>query len=672
MRTFALFLLLAAALSGFAAEEAPLSVWALPGAWPRHAVLRQQLVEAIRRGDIPAMEATCRAALEALPGDATWHYNLACALAYREQPGPALAELEKAIRLGFRDADGIAKDRDFARIRDLPRFAELVARARALAGAPVAGRPAPAPAYAATGASVTLTETNLVFNFDTGVYDALLRLAAPTTPLAARARGYAASKPDAPERTLLAAWLADGTAAGNAGDLYVNRDRNHSRLAVGDFPLLTSVSLAKEARPFNADVNHPNLDFGGAPVFGNISRGYTSGPFWRSLARASFTEPGGLAARMDRLYRSNQFWVMPAVHDYGKPELGDVFPANAPFQLVSEGASWSDQPFLRAALAASAALPPPTKQAVLRRRLLGPTLQWLLRRTQTGVRGEDAYLSPRAHPTAFSAKRLDVVRLVEKAHALRPENVPPAVSLALVNSRLFPIRFPAPGVDYPDTVSELLFATPSAISLVLRAPEGVRTFLVRAQTFPEPDPHAVYTWRVVHGDPAAVTISAPLGETVGAPENGFAQIVVDRRALAARIDVACFAKTHATDYGAPAIVSFYPIPQETRVYRPDGKIASIDYSNPDARYCDPALALPRRWKDVYAYSASGRPLGFTRFYGAKKAAAFTPDGARILARRPDGAARRAVRVKYTPRQTGDPLQPLELTYTDDGAPFDVK
>ena len=42
--------------------------------------------------------------------------------------------------------------------------------------------------------------------------------------------------------------------------------------------------------------------------------------------------------------------VVTVVEAGGKPGIGDVFPANAPFQLVSLGASWSDQPFLRAAL----------------------------------------------------------------------------------------------------------------------------------------------------------------------------------------------------------------------------------------------------------------------------------------------------------------------------------
>ncbi len=666
------FIVLALALSGFAAEEKPLSTWAYPGVWPRHNMLRQQMIEAIRRGDISGMEAVCRQGVAIMPGDATWHYNLACALAYREKGDLALAELEKAINFGFRDAAAIEKDQDLTRLHALPKFKELVERARTLAGKPVAGRPTPAPYYAAQGSTITLSETNLVFNFDTGVYDALLKFSSPKTSLAEQAAAYSTSKPDAPERSLLVNWLGDGTAVGNAGDIYINRDRGHSMLATGDFPQLTVLRYANSAKPFNADLNHPNTFIGNAAVFGNISRGYTAGPFWRSMARATFTEPGNLAARMDLLYRANQFWIIPCVNDYGKPELGDLFPANAPFQFVSEGASWSDQPFLRAALAASAAFTKPTKQAILRRKLMGPTLQWLLRRTRQGVKSENDYLSPRAHPTAFNAKQLDVVTLVEKAHALRPENIPPAVNLSVINSRIFPIRFPVAGIDYPDTVQELLFATSSAVAFVLRAPDGERTFLFQAKTFPESDPAATFTWRVVHGDAAAVKISTPLGETFNTPERGFAQITINRRKLTERVDVACFAKTHNTDHGAPSIISFYPVPQEKRVYRADGKLESIDYSNPDGLYCDPLIALPRRWKDTYTYKPDGTPLGFTRSYNGKDAASFTPTGERILEKNADGTAKRAIRVKYTTRQTGNQYQPLELTYTDDGEPFDVK
>lgn len=646
------------------------SIYDMPRIWPRHAQLRQELIAAIRRGDIRAMESTCRAALELMPDDPTWHYNLACALAYREQPGQALEELDKAIEFGFRDADAIAKDSDLSRISKLPRFVELVAKARDMANKPVAGKPAVKHAEMPAGGVLTLTATNLAWNFDVGLFEALVKLDAPVRALPDLAAKYSATKPTSPERPYVAAWLSEGTGSGNTGDLYVNRDGGHSQVATGDFPNLTSIRYEEAGMSSGIHLNHPNTLFGNSPVFGNISRGRTSGAFWRSLARASFTDPG-LAARMDLLYRNNQFWVIPAVKDAGQPELGDVFPAAAPFQLVTLGASWSDQPFIRAALAASASFIRPTKQALVRRRLMAPTLQGLFRRTQKNVRSESDYLSPAAHPTVFDAKQMDAAALVKRAHLLKPDEIPPAVSLSLINSRIFPIRYPEPVRDYPDTVTEVLFATPSAISFILRAPDGERTFLLRARTAPEEDLSAEFAWRVVRGPAEAVKISTPLGETFNNPEHGFAQITVDRRNLTNRIDIACFAKTHNTGYGAPAIFSLYPIPQEKRTYRPDGKIGAIDYTNPGRIYSDPVIALPRHWIDTYKYAPDGSPLGFTRSYNGKPAADFTRSGERIVARKTDGTPKTLVRVKYVPRGTGNAIEPVELTYMDDGEPFEA-
>lgn len=661
---------LAALCAPVRAGDAPLSVYDMPGVWPRHAQLRQDLVGAIRRGDIRTMESVCRSALELMPRDATWQYNLACALAYRETPDQALDALDKAIDWGFRDANQMAKDSDLARLAQDGRFPKLIEKARALAGKPVDGVPVAAPASVPAGDALTLAETNLVWNFDLGVFNALVNLKEPRRALSDLAAGYGASQGTGPERPYVAAWLSEGTGAGNTGDLYVNRDGGHSAIRVSDFPNLTAVRHAPAPGHPNLFLDLPNELYGGVPVFGNISRGRLSGLFWRSFAREAMTSPGN-APRMDLFYRDNQFWVIPCLNDYGNPAIGDVFPCAAPFQLVTLGRSWSDLPFVRAALAASASFRRPTKQAIVRRRLLGPTLQYLLRRTRKCVASDADYLTAKAHPTVFDAKELDLVALVHRAHDMKMEDVPPAVNLGLVNSTLFPVRYPTPGRDYPDTPSELLFATPSAICLVLRAPEGTRDFIFRATTAPENDPTADFVWRVVHGDAKAVKIAAPLGETVNTPERGFAQITIDRRALKGRIDVACFARSHGTPYGAPSIISFTPVSLETRVYRADGKLDSIDYTNPNAVYCDPMIALPRQWKDTYEYGADGKCTGYVRSYNGKPAASFLPTGERVVARGADGAPTRAVRVKYTTRATGDQIQPYELTYTDDGEPFDL-
>ncbi len=665
--TFAILLVAAAC----AAEEKPLPVWRMPQVWPRHVQLRQQLINVMKEGDDAKMEEICREALSVIPGDATWHYNLACALAKRGAPG-ALAELENAIDFGFRNADSIAKDSDFARVRDNPRFAELVEKARSLRETPGRGHPMVRPTAVQPNGTLMLDETNVSWNFDAGLFEAQFLVTDPTTPVASQANAFRKSEPNEPDRPYVIAWISDGTAASNLGDVYVNRDRGHSPLTISDFPGIVNVQSCPAAKAAQVDANHPNTLFPNCAVFGNISRARLTGPYWRSFGRASMTDPG-LANRMNILYRNNQFWVLVAHLDYGKKDIGDVYPGAAPFQFVSVGSSWSDQAFIRAALSASASFTRPTKEAIIRRHLMGPTLQWLLRRTCKGVDSEGDYLSPKAHPTAFRGDALDTVRLVKKAHALLPEQVPPFAALDLINSRANPIPYPVPGRDYPDAAPEVLYATSSAICLVLRAPAGTRPFLFRAHAEGTPGTSsASFTWRVVHGDASAVTIKAPDGTTDTTPENGFAQITVDRRRIKERIDVACFAKTDGTEWGAPSFISFFPIPQEGRVYRPDGQIDSIDYANPDGAYSDPAVALPRHWKDTYAYDDDGKLLGWTRSYNGRDAAAFTAAGDRIVERRADGTPAKAVHVKYVPRATNDKLEPVTLSYIDEGEPFDVK
>ena len=304
---------------------------------------------------------------------------------------------------------------------------------------------------------------------------------------------------------------------------------------------------------------------------------------------------------------------------------------------------------------------------------MGPTLQWLLRRTYKGVDTEDDYLSPKAHPTAFKGSDLDTVRLVQKAHALLPEQIPPLVAIDLINSRVHTLHYPVPGRDYPDIWPEVLYFTSSAACIILRAPEGTRPFLFRARTEGTPvGSSATFTWRVVHGDASAVTVKAPDNEEGATPEKGIAQITVDRRRIKERIDVACFAKTADSEWGAPSFISFYPPPNESRTYRSDGQIESIDYSNPEGVYSDPLVSLPRHWKDTYSYDGTGKLLGWTRSYNGKDTAFFTASGDRIVERNADGSPAKAVHVKYTPRSTNDPLEPLTLSYIDEDEPFDVK
>lgn len=62
------------------------------------------------------------------PQSPTAWYNLACSLALTGQPDAAFAALEKAITLGYDDAEWMRDDEDFMPIRGDPRFARLLAQ----------------------------------------------------------------------------------------------------------------------------------------------------------------------------------------------------------------------------------------------------------------------------------------------------------------------------------------------------------------------------------------------------------------------------------------------------------------------------------------------------------------------------------------------------------------
>ena len=499
-----------------AAEPEPVGLYDYPRLHMAHSVLRAQLMQAVRAGNITNTEAVCRKGLELMPGDATWQYNLACALAYRATPDAALDALERAVKAGFRNADAIEADNDLKRIASEARFKAIVKEARETAAIPAPGAVILRPARLTMGTRLVLSRHNLMWDFDRGLYTALFKfLRGATESAEARAAAYAG-----PAKDVLAAWLADDKSAGNGGDLYINRDRDHSRVKLDDFPLLSELRFDGEAKQKNIDKAIPNTLYPGAAVVGNASLAVVTTNDSSSLMRAALTDPVSMMS-LQQCYLNNQFWVFPAHKDFDLSTGLDRFMGVTPCALQSVGSSGSDRYYVRAALAASAALRPETKAAVLKRQLFGPLMQLLFRRTRRGVESEDDYLSSKAHPTAFDRATLDPERIVRLAHDLTPDALPPAV---LPLSSFVPVQA-------TDLERELDF---------------------RVQPFPEQTPDISFAWRVVHGEARRVAI------TPG--EGGAVHLSVDCRELTNRIDVACFARTKTSGWGAPSFVCIYPLP----------------------------------------------------------------------------------------------------------------
>jgi hypothetical protein len=491
---------------------AVLSIWDYPERQPQHEQLRMQFMQAIRAGNTRSMEDACRKGTQLLPDDPTWAYNLACALAYRNKPDAALDQLEKAIDLGFRDSKAIAEDSDLKRISRTSRFKDLVKYAEEMKERPLMMGPmAVMPATGVFGKSIALGAQNLSWDFDRGCFVANLKLA------------------------------PSGRNA-NSGDLYMNRDGGHSRLAVTNYPGLTEIKLDQEGRLRKADLDFPNIKFP-YPVFGNCSRASLHPVYWRSLPRSLMTDNSRHLGRMADFYLSNQIWVYPVNADY--PPVGtngDCFVSVAPYWLATQGKSWSDQYYLRAALEVSGSLDLPVKREIVARGLLAPTVQALIRKSLKSVDGsEEAYLTAASHPTCFPPDGLDLARLKRFAGGLRMEEIMPVAVVKVVaeKSREEPL---AP---------ECIYSTPCASAFILRTNGEKRAFHLLARGGEE------YAFKVVHGNARAVRISPRTSSAV--------KVEIDTDEIAERIDIAVFARNAKSPWGAPSFVCF-SVPESTAPY----------------------------------------------------------------------------------------------------------
>lgn len=656
IRTLAIALgwVLAVALNTHAATAT--NVFEMPLVYSRHRQLQQRLVQSVRAGKIDEMETVCREGVALLPRDPTWQYNLACALAYRADKGPALEALDRAIEMGFRDAKAIAADNDLKQMAALPAFKELVDKAQRLSGKPVAGVAEVKSSTVLMGMPAEIHASNTVWDFDAGCFRTFFTLLRPDLKkLSAYAPEYSG-----PAEGLVRGWLREETASGNFGDLYVNRDDGHSRLIVTNFPGLTPVVYGAEARQQRVHLSLPNATFE-HPVLGNSSMSMVSGPFWRSLPRAVVTDPMQPIAAF-QYYLNNQCWFYPEHKDYD-PETGDLYPANTPYYVISQGSSYSDQPFLRAFAASLAALQPATKHALVSRKLLAPTLQMLLRATQKTLKKPEDYLTGAAHPAVFDAAQLDVEAMVRMAHALTPASRPPLVMLRTLKDEKAEM-----GVDYFDVRPEGLFDTPFAIARVARGVSREYRITIEAGAAPAPEGGAKYLWVVLQGDAKKIAIK-PLTENAAQVELTVAYHGVYRpadaggapaRRTSGRVDIGCFVKVGEL-YSPPSFVCFYYLPNEERVYRDDGQILSVDYANASHRYADPALTLQKGWKDLYEYDAQGRPLGWYRTRNAGQPERFTYKGHKVTVTDKQNRPVKACAVQYMPRQTGGDQLPPTLT-----------
>jgi hypothetical protein len=413
-----------------------------------------------------------------------------------------------------------------------------------------------------------------------------------------------------PVGDLLRKWHAEGTAAGNVGDWYDNRDDGHSDLNTSPYPQLQRVVYSaddKKARRHwaAAVVVRPEVTFGNSSTSAPPTQG-------GSNPRSYYLHPGGLKLLHEH-YTHNNVYIYPEHRDHdpghnGPSEgFGDVYPTNTPYLFISQGSSGSDQPWMRAIPYVLAAFRPEVKKKLVETGLLMPTVQMLFRRTSKRLKSPDEYFTYKAHPTVFEGSWVDDLALVKAAHDITAETIPPMVRMKVASEDEFRL-----GKDYFDPGSEKLADTPCVIARVWRASAGTRKMTVSADaSFDVNKRPLTYKWVVLRGDADQIKI---------VPQNKEGSVVeltipfLPRRPIfpgaeleSNRVDIGVFVDNGAYP-SAPGFVTFHTLDSEDRVYDDKGRIREIAYGAGEVVY---AVSDWRKWIVAAQEPATADLLRFT-------------------------------------------------------------
>ncbi len=321
-------------------------------------------------------------------------------------------------------------------------------------------------------------------------------------------------------------------------------------------------------------------------TFGNSS---TAAPahLGGSNPRAYYVSPLGLAILYNQ-YTKNNLYIYPEHRDHdpghngafilpsGAREegYGDLYPTNTPYLIISQGSSGSDQPFMQMMPSVLAAFRPEVKKLLTETGTLMPTIQMLFRSTNKHLKDPKEYLTGKAHPSVFEGNWVDELAMVQKAHALQLNSLPPIVKLSVVEEdKAFQ------SVDYFDMVGEVLSNTPSCIARVHRGKAQKHRLVVSAaESFDHNKNKLTYTWVILRGDPDKIKI-VPKKE-----DSSVAEITVawhERRPVSPgsplesnRVDIGVFVHNGAF-YSAPAFVTVCTLDRESRTYDEAGKLLDI-------------------------------------------------------------------------------------------------
>lgn len=383
---------------------------------------------------------------------------------------------------------------------------------------------------------------------------------------------------------LLNQWQVEGTAAGLDAFRYENRDGGHSLLDLKSYPQLQQLTATAEEKAAKRDVGPANL-VRPFPVFGNCSMAAPADQ-GGSLPRIYLSAQQGFDF-LGNQYLHNNLYFYPEHQDYdpgfnGKNGWGDLYPANTPYLVISQGSSLSDQPFLQAFLSAAAAFSPETQALLIKSRALAPTLQSIFRKSNRMVKTDADYLQGKAHPPVFDAAQLDEERMVMLAHAMTRSTVPALVVLEMLKEDT-----PSAGRDFFEIATvkdEKLGTSPFAMARIFRGAERQRQYtLSAARSADVMSRPLTMKWVLLQGDAKRVSIKpTDDGKKASITVDWHPAVQASTGITSHRVDIGVFAN-NGMGWSAPAIFSIFMLPNETRFYDATGRLEQICYEagNPD-------------------------------------------------------------------------------------------
>ena len=609
----------------------------------RHAKLNQltrMMYIAMQQKNYEALEKICAEGARQFPEINIWTYNLACSQSIRGDREKAFENLEKSIELGFTNVDHIKQDKDLASLRPDPRFkllldkaqkaeeqkAETPQKKQIIQSEPIDG-------------VVMVSESNTTWNAQLACFVSYFDLPANTNKSLPIKHG------ESPTAIKLREWQAQGTAAGNYGDFYDNRDRNHSNIKYSEYPYLTRIEYSEKAKENTLDRGITQRIMFNQTTIGNASLA----GHW-SLPRLLLHQQSSMMLEYAK-YVSNHMYFYPehrdhdAATDNEKSGKGDTYLANTPYFIISQGSSGSDRPFLHAVADTLAAFSPETKETLRKYGILMPTIQMIFRYSQKTVTKQEDYLKGTAHPSVFDKTNLDPLKMMEMAHAMTTNYLPPIVQMQVIEEDKA-----VSGKDFFEPIpSQTLFDTPCAIARVMRSNKYEYRIVISAENSKDlTGKPLTWYWVVLRGDKDRIKINKLNKEGSVAeliiPYHTSSLITPNSKIESPRVDIGVFVN-NGKYYSSPGFVSFFFLNNENRLYDKTHKIISIDYGSQKNKYADPMISVKKSWKDEYLYDKQGKLLGWKRIRGAD-VQEFTAEGGLLIDRDRMGRPLSARKVNY--------------------------